>query len=326
MQNQLNRVVISNQQQIENLTNIPAPYFKDNQLSQQTSLRKDIIFINSRFRTGSTILWYIFRKLEGHTAYYEPFNERCWFNKSSRGERVDSTHLGIDDYWNEYNDMEELSQFYNKDWIRYGLHMDKKTWNPEMKAYIDYLIEHAEGRPVLQFNRIDFRMPWLKEHYPYAKTIHLYRNPRDQWLSFLTDKTLMNKNDVHKTYKDAFYLNTWCNDLKKFFPFLAYEYTPHPYQRFYYLWKLSFLYGQKYSDISIEFEQLIQKPQETLQQVFDTLEIKNINWPDILSLIEKPPLDKWKKYAEEEWFLQYETKCETVLSNFFKNNAPSKKP
>ena len=42
--------------------------------------RRPPIFITARFRTGSTLLWNIFRHIEGCTAYYEPFNERRWFD------------------------------------------------------------------------------------------------------------------------------------------------------------------------------------------------------------------------------------------------------
>src|SRR5262245_36641455 len=38
------------------------------------------IVISARFRTGSTLLWNVFRHLPNCTAYYEPFNERRWFD------------------------------------------------------------------------------------------------------------------------------------------------------------------------------------------------------------------------------------------------------
>ena len=36
---------------------------------------------------------------------------------------------------------------------------------------------------MLQFNRADLRVAWLRQQFPQAKLIHLYRHPRDQWLS-----------------------------------------------------------------------------------------------------------------------------------------------
>ena len=65
--------------------------------------------------------------------------------------------------------------------------MDEDFWDPDLKRYVEILIERAPGRPVLQFNRIDFRLPWFRRHFPDAKIVHLYRHPRDQWCSALMD-------------------------------------------------------------------------------------------------------------------------------------------
>src|SRR5690606_37473813 len=68
----------------------------------QSSLSgKGTVFITSRFRSGSTLLWNVFRHLPDFTAYYEPFNERRWFDPTTRGESVDATHRNVSDYWRE---------------------------------------------------------------------------------------------------------------------------------------------------------------------------------------------------------------------------------
>ena len=320
IQESLHHSIKSSKQDLGVLRNEVNPYVHNaNSKSnhQITSERNDIIFITSRFRSGSTLLWNIFRNIDGFTSYYEPFNERRWFDKTSRGEHVDSTHIGVDDYSSEYDGMEHLDQYYQEDWIREGLFMDAKTWAPDMKSYICELINKANGRPVLQFNRIDFRLPWLKQNFPNAKFIHLHRHPRDQWYSFLTDKELMTKDNIENTYVDGFYLNTWCDDLAKHFPFIDQRTTKHPYQRFYYLWKLSYLYGKKESDQSISLKQLMQEPNNVLQDLFTELNIDNKHLKQAASVIENQGVDKWKKFANNEWFEKLEQECEDVLSCFF---------
>jgi hypothetical protein len=305
-------------QKITIKANSPSPYHLDSisdTNDELTCKRDDIIFISSRFRSGSTVMWNMFRQLANCTAYYEPFNERKWFNKSSRGKNVDSTHLGVKDYWREFNDMEDLEALYDQSWIDTNLHMDAASWAPQMKQYICELVRRAEGRPVLQFNRVDFRLPWLKHNFPNAKFIHLYRNPRDQWISFLTDLELMNKNDVASTYQDAFYLNSWCSDLSHLFPFLDEKVTPHPYQRFYYLWKLSYLYGLEYADLSISLEELTQNKSEVAERIISCLNLDG-NSNDLTKVIEVPKLEKWKNYADELWFEQFEKNCEINLNIF----------
>lgn len=280
-----------------------------------------LVFVTSRFRSGSTLLWNIFRQSGSFTAFYEPFNERRWFDEQSRGGGVDQTHRGVDDYWAEYNGLQGLNELYNEDWIRHRLLMGERHFEPKMKSYIESLVASAKDRPVLQFNRIDFRLGWIKAHFPNSKLLHLYRHPRDQWCSFLTDKKLMNKDDVADTYIDGFYLDVWCDDLAIHFPFLDKRKTPHPYQRFYYLWKLSYLFGKHYADLSLSFEDLTCQPEATLENLFAVLDVNNPPTEKLCGLIEAPQPDKWRQYAEPEWFEGFEQECEHQLNIFFSSKT-----
>jgi hypothetical protein len=275
------------------------------------------VFITSRFRSGSTLLWNVFRKSGVCTAYYEPFNERKWFLSSSRGGFVDSTHRGVNDYWEEFSGLEHLAQYYQDDWINKHLLMTETHWDHNMNAYIDLMLAEAPMRPVLQFNRIDFRLPWLKKYYSSAKFVHLYRHPRDQWCSFLTDPKAMSADTIEATYEDNFYLDSWCDDLQTYFPFLNKEVTPHPYQRFYYLWKLSYMFGVKYSDISISYESLTRKPKETISTLFEALDMPLNNLEDLAGIISAPADGRWKKYANDNWFSAHEKLCELTLNRWF---------
>lgn len=308
--------VRANTQRIGVNKNIPSPYYSYKS-ENVTSLRDDIVFITGRFRSGSSVFWNVFRAQNDCTAYYEPFNERRWFDVKHRGSFVDNSHKGIDDYWSEYDKLEHLSNLYNEKWINTALHMDENSCDINMHAFINSLIENAKGRPVLQFNRIDFRLPWLRKHYPNAKFLHIYRNPRDQWLSFLTDKQKMNALGVQNTYKDAFYLDVWCKDLSQQFPFLSPKITPHPYMRFYYLWKLSYLYGTKYCDYSVALEELMSSPQQTLCKIKSLLNWNSFDTENSAQVVHHLAGNKWVGYAEEKWFEQKEAECELELDNYF---------
>ncbi|MDP5032328.1 sulfotransferase [Paraglaciecola sp.] len=311
-------------QQFTYLENKNSPYItvscQPNKLTE-TSERNDIIFISGRFRSGSTLVWNMFRTIPEITAYYEPLNERRWFLKQDRGSNVDSTHLGVEDYWREFDGMEELDKFYDEDWTRADLYMDSRSWDPKLKEYISHLIKDASGRPVLQFNRVDFRLPWLRHHFPNAKFLHIFRNPRDQWLSFLSNNSIK-KEEVESAYKDYFYLHSWCEDLAAQFPFLSDKNTPHPYQRFYYLWKLSYLYGLKYSDLSISFEDLVTNKEQTTNKIIHCFGL--VSSTDVMtSVIASPGLNRWKNWADDDWFNQHESVCEKNLDLFLKNRLDS---
>jgi hypothetical protein len=280
--------------------------------------RDDIVFVTGRFRSGSTVVWNLFRQLDNCTAFYEPFNERMWFSEERRGDKVDKTHVGVNDYWAEYSGLDDLSLLYDENWTMHNLFMDKESWDLNMLRYIEKLIESAKGIPVLQFNRVDFRLDWIKHNFPNAKILHLFRHPRDQWCSFLLDKKVMNRDDVAFTYKDAFYLNSWCRDLKTFFPFLDHQETSHPYRRFYFLWKLSYIFGKKNANYSFSYESIASAPEHELDKLFSALGW-DVDSKKYTSIFQPPALDKWKLYADQEWFLEHEEYCETILQAFFKN-------
>ena len=277
------------------------------------------IFISGRFRSGSTLLWNIFRQLDDHTAFYEPFNERRWFDVSSRGGHTDNTHRGVSDYWAEYDGLQELRHYYREDWIRKQLYMDDLSFDHDMKRYIDCLIEKAPSRPVLQFNRVDFRLPWLRENYPHATLIHVYRNPRDQWCS-----VLRNPEDYPPTaqspegFPDRFYLRVWYRDLVARFPFLQHFENRHQYYLFYLIWKLSYCFGRHYSHTSVSMEALTREPQLTVRQLLKVAGSAFDESAIDLSFVE-PSETRWHNYASAGWFESIENECDEWLKDFFQS-------
>jgi sulfotransferase family protein len=288
-------------------------------LNGRTSLRDDAIFITARFRSGSTLLWNLFRHIDGMTAYYEPFNERRWFDPAVRGDKIDTTHKHVADYWREYEGLEILSQYYRLEWISKDLLMDSEVWEPKMQRYVELLMERASGRPIFQFNRIDFRLPWFRHHFPNAKIIHLYRHPREQWCSTLMDVTSYSKDAGMSEFaaQDKFYLCSWAHDLKYHFPFLDESIITHGYQLFYFLWKLSYLFGVKYSDCSLSYESLLDEPDKHLTHLFSAVGIESYDIDFLRSLIVEPSKTKWKAYADDNWFRGHETICETIMAEYF---------
>jgi Sulfotransferase family len=292
------------------------------QASQPTG-RSDVVIITARFRSGSTLLWNLFRAQPGCTAYYEPFNERRWFDPASHGSHTDPTHRGVDDYWTEYQGLEELGQYYQESWIDHNLLMYADSWDLAMKRYVERLIELAPARPVLQFNRIDFRLPWFRRIFPRAKIVHLYRHPRDQWCSSLLNphEFPYQRTMAEFASHDHFYLGNWAKDLKYHFPFLDETAVSHPYRLFYYIWKLSYLYGRRDADISLSYEDLVKEPERCLAQLFREIQMPDSDLAKLARLVEKPQCGRWREYANQEWFQQHESYCEAVMADFFQGTS-----
>jgi hypothetical protein len=274
------------------------------------------VFVTGRFRSGSTLLWNIFRSIEGCHPYYEPLNERRWFDPTRRGTRVDGTHLGVSEYWREYDGLEHLGNVFHDDWHKRNLYMDEGAWDPDLVAYIKGLVDAARPRrAVLQFNRVDFRLPWLKRWFPRAPLIHVFRHPRDQWCSSLVDITAFPKDGRLADFEahDHFYLLAWVHDLRHRFPILDERAVEHPYELFYLLWKLSWLYGRRYSDHSVSLEGLIGEPEEEIRKLLEAVGMQETAVQPLVALITGQPQGRWRTYADDQWFAEREIRCEALL-------------
>ena len=300
---------------------VPPPPYQDLVLSAADRTHRDPpIFITGRFRSGSTLLWNLFRHVDGCTAYYEPLNERRWFDPAIRGSHTDETHRNVSDYWREYAGLERLRRYYREHWTTHALYMDATAWNPDMHRFVQALIDHTSGRPVLQFNRVDFRLGWLRAQFPEAAVIHVYRHPRDQWVSTLMGDSFPLDGTIRDfAAQDRFYLLSWARDLMHRFPFLDERTVEHPYELFYFLWKLSYLFGRAYAHVSVVFEDLVRDPATQIREMLDAVKITTFNSAVLSGLVVVPAIGHWKNHGPAEWFLQHEERCERILGDFMRS-------
>jgi len=300
---------------------LPSCYEDLNHLIQSKTVSPPPIFITARFRSGSTFLWQLFRRLDGITVYYEPLNQNRWF--LNKGYKTDPTHIGASNYDLEYRGLSHLNEYYNFEWTNRNLYMDEKHYAPDLFLYIKELITCSKGRALLQFNRVDFRLAWLKAFFPEAVIVFLYRHPRQQWMSIQIDGPSVPKNYKlnKKSNVELFYLIHWAKDLRNVFPFLEPE-GQHPYTIHYYLWRLSFLFANTYADYSICYEDLVQDFKNTFKTLLVNLGINFQNTViDELENLNKGSIRfSWEKYAPNNWYEKKEYECEKVLQAFFLKN------
>ena len=278
------------------------------------------LFVSARFRSGSTLLWNMFRQTPGVTAYYEPLNERRWFLPRGSGEGTDPTHVNVDDYWREYDGMADLDAWFRSDWTVRDLYMDAHACDRRMSRYLAALIERAPGRPVLQCNRLDFRLPWLRRQFPDAGILVLYRDPREQWLSVLRDPG--GHPDDHRVgsarFQDRFYTLTWARDLCRVFPFLDPDQHDHLYAVHYLLWRLSHLAACRDADMMIAYEDLFADCDAMMTAVFQQFDINGgrIAAGGYRGLLKASGAERWPAYASATWFEAIENDCEDELRRF----------
>ena len=287
--------------------------------SDSTALRsKRAIFVTGRFRSGSTLMWNIFRNVPGVTSYYEPFNERRWFDVDGRGSEVDQTHLGIRDYWVEYDQLSVLGQYFQEDWKFRQLYMPASAYNCAMQRYIETMILRAPGRPVLQFNEVDFRLGWLRAWFPGVPIIHIFRHPRDQWCSTLQKEARTSARCRVREFEayDGFYLLRWARDLRHSFPFLTMNGDAFAYELYYQIWKLSYLFGQRYAELSLRFEDLIADPRLQIRRILDVAGMSEVDVEPLVPLVSPVRTGKWRECADADWFSEIEVRVDETIARY----------
>ena len=279
------------------------------------------LFVTARFRSGSTLLWNIFRHTPGVTAFYEPLNERAWFLGGADADATDPTHLNAERYGAEYAGLEDLAGWFDPGWTERNLYMDAQSCDLRLSSYLAELIRRAPERPVLQCNRLDFRLPWLRRVFPQADILHLYRNPREQWLSVQRHSSGVppSRRLVPEDAEDYFYTLEWARDLRRVFPCVDPAQHDHAYAVHYLLWRLSYLFGATHADLSIAYEDLMADCAGTLRAVFERFAIAGGKVAeDIYAGLLKPPEpERWPAYADAAWFDAIEADCERELARFF---------
>ena len=310
-----------------NIAYAPSPYKTQEDKGADA---RPALFITSRFRTGSTFLWQLMNAVDGATCYYEPLNERVWVDeadeKASPPKRaVDPTHKGVSDYAAQYAGLSSLSIYHTPDWTSRQLWMDEQSHDWAMRDYLTGLIAGTDKYPVLQFNRVDFRLRWLRRHFPAAKILHLIRTPRAQWMSTLHGQNVPREATVadFKPY-DNFYLLDWAEDLSGVFPILRTPETMPAYGLFYLIWRLSFLHGSQEADLTIRYEDLIADVTGQMEKILSLTGRHDLSfYPEGLEAMIVPASDeKWKAFASDEWFTAIEAFADKALKSYLDAAPP----
>ena len=131
------------------------------------------IFIVGLPKSGTTLLWTLFRNIPEVTTFYEPFAFEFRLQLESPDEIIlpagpQDHHFFVNSYFDEYLeycDLKELQKHYCL--------ADNKF--DRIKSYIDYLIKVAPKLPTFKFVRLNGRLHELKAAYPDSYLIYIHR-------------------------------------------------------------------------------------------------------------------------------------------------------
>ena len=258
------------------------------------------------------MLWNMFRQIPEVRAYYEPLHEKLpeMIRQQIPPQR---SHPNVDDYFREYAGLDDLSQHHRADFGLTRLYLEQGDVWPELKEYIEFLLTSTpQGQvPVLQFNNVDLRLGWLRANFPDIPIIHLYRSPREQWFSSIREfPHLVDRGPEPDPYSIA----TWSRDLASQFPFLSGPYVESAYQRFYYLWRLSYLAGTRQTDLSVAYEDILADGPEEARRLLGVSGLaREENVERAVSIMTSGP-STWREPShDDEWYAMQEEKSDAML-------------
>ncbi len=268
------------------------------------------VFITGRFCSGTTFLWNFFNWSKHYCAYYEALHEGLL--ESIQYISPKKEHSGVNNYWEEYRSLTDLTQFYSSKFSFERLALQENDSYEALKNYIHYLSQPKDNRQIaIKFNRIDFRLPWIAKKFPNANIINIKRNTRDSWKS--------SRAHLSKEYeRDMFQFNAYglvqlAISLDEYFPFII-DTSTSSYHLHYFISKLSDKFASHYAHTIIEFEKdIIENFDNFIEKIASATGLNKSEISDYEKIKITPEL---KKYSSEEiqWLKNVEKECDNVLS------------
>ena len=161
--------------------------------NEKLNARQPVIFVHSLFRSGSTYIYNALKRTGYFHVYHEPMHEviaslpNAWDELVGRKDQLKSVlrhDFLVGGYFDEFSHLlPSIKKTFSTKLSFDFYFMEAGDQAPELKAYIDLLVDCAPKTPVLQCTRTAGRIGWLKENYE-SKHVFLLRNPWDQWYSY----------------------------------------------------------------------------------------------------------------------------------------------
>jgi hypothetical protein len=284
-----------------------------NQLADRLGLRpKPPVFIVGRFRSGTTALWNILRHSGEAFALYEPLHDSLATHLEHPPAGVDATHHGVSDYFRELRQYrEKILPLYRMEFGATRLALSAQDSYPELKNYLTTLIHLAGDKvPVIKCVRLDYRLAWLRRNFPHAQIIYLVRNPREQWISM----AMKDNGDLRvPRWMGVYQSSAFAANLMFYLPELMGGEMQHAYERAYYLWRISQAVGQKYADLSIDFEREFLTADATVFARLSSITDLSLSPSVINEYLRRDIPSRAKNEKLSVPFAKIEERCEAVL-------------
>ncbi|MDY6937933.1 MAG: sulfotransferase [Cyanobacteriota bacterium] len=304
-------------------------------LSPQQAV-KNSIFITARYRTGSTYLYSLFSSLANTATFYEPLNYHLVDNldkdeQQTQQDKSQFAHTLKEGYLADYQslDRNNLIKYFRREFNLTNIVMSATEQNDELKEYIHFLLStYPQKLKVLQFNRIDFRLPWFKINFPQTFIVNLRRNPRDIYASFVgmflrktSEKPQVNLEEGVETMIDYVGLNEELDALSTVFALQSITDRLNSYQKVYLLNQLSNRWADSFADLVVEYESLIEDPMAAIDEILSYLPTWELSFDREFIEAKKNRINVWQEYHADSWFKNNEIVCNELIEQLFSKSA-----
>lgn len=236
----------------------------------------NLVFISGDFSSGTTLMWRLFRHTNQYYCLYEPLHERL-LEYLIWPLRPYEHHFFVKSYFAEYKGFNKIPKLFSPHWGTSQLWLPANAKADDLHRYLSYLIGTAFGRSdkvLLKENRVTFRLGWLRQHFPQAKIIHIYRDRDAQWKSIVRrSQAYFRRENVgqDEVTFNGMSIARWCDDLQSTYPELASKNSRSGYERFCKLWELSYHTNRRFADISVNYADLISSFEAVCGEIWECI-------------------------------------------------------
>jgi hypothetical protein len=273
--------------------------------------RRRPVFITGRFRSGTTALWNILRQEPTVFGVYEPMHDNLREHLVNELP-TDPSHHGVTDYFRELRPhREEVLAYYRPEFGTCRLALAAGDAHPELKAYLDFLIQLAgKSTPVLKFVRMDYRLPWLRRNFPDAVIVHIHRQPRAQWRSMTARNPVA---EATARGLGVFQLNAFAASLLFAVPEIMTPGVACSYERAYYLSRISRAVGEKYADLTIDFDrEFLLRDEKTFSRLAGCTGIP-VRRKTLDAFLDRQISGRATNFQDDAALAEIEQRCDAVL-------------
>jgi len=252
------------------------------------------IIVSSRFRTGSTLLFQLLSQDQRYHCYNEVLHPHIpiWMEADIEKHREMNQILAHDNvrYFSEYENLDRqiFSELHSIDFTINDLVMTSESHSEQLERYLRYLLYDSTDKPViLNCNRVDYRLSWIKKKFPDVIIINLRRHITGIVNSY--GKVL--KRAGLDSFKHLFETHLYLENIQKWSHINLEDLNEQ--EVLYFLKLLSDEIADEYADYTFAFEDICQHPNLFKEEIRSKINVNISELSQVRPMNDRLPFIKY---------------------------------